>query len=109
MTKEQIIREYYGGWEKRDWSEVAKHLADDFTFTSPYDYHLNTVDYKSRCWRGADSIHKFEFLTIMDSGNQAFARWKCQIGGKMVNNTEYFLFDGDRIKAIEVYFGQLTK
>lgn len=109
MTKEEIIREYYSGWEKSDWDEISKHLADDFTFTSPFDDHLSVAEYKARCWHGADSIHKYEFLTIMENGDQAFARWNCEIGTKVAKNTEYFLFDGDKIKAIEVYFGQPTK
>jgi hypothetical protein len=109
MTNEQIIRAYYAGWEKSDWDEIESKLADDFTFTSPYDDHLDKKAYKERCWRGADSIHAYDFLTIMEHGNKAFARWNCLIQGKLVNNTEYFLFEDGKIKAIEVYFGQPTK
>ncbi len=109
MTKEQIIREYYAGWEKSDWEVIASKLANDFTFTSPYDDHLNKEAYKERCWRGADSTHAYEFLTIMEKGDEAFARWNCMINGKLVNNTEYFLFQDGKIKAIEVFFGQPSK
>lgn len=37
MTKEEIIRTYYSGWEKKQWSAVDNLLADGFTFTSPND------------------------------------------------------------------------
>lgn len=109
MTNAQIIREYYVGWEKSDWDVIASKLADDFTFTSPFDDHLDTQTYKERCWHGADSIHAYEFLTIMEKGDEAFARWNCLINGKTARNTEYFLFQNGKIKAIEVYFGELTK
>ncbi len=109
MTKEQIIREYYGGWEKSNWGDIERHLADDFTFTCPYDDHTDMAEYKERCWPGADSINKFEFLTIIENGDEAFARWNSLMGGKTVKNTEYFLFDGDKIKAVEVYFGSPAK
>jgi hypothetical protein len=42
----------------------------------------------------------------MEKGDEAFARWKCLIGGESVTNTEYFLFEGEKIKKVEVYFGQ---
>ena len=109
MTNEQLIREYYLGWEKSDWGIIESKLADDFTFTSPFDDHLDKKTYKERCWRGVDSIHKYEFLTIMENGNEAFARWDCLINGKIVRNTEYFFIENGKIKTIEVYFGQPTK
>lgn len=108
-NNEKIIREYYAGWEKSDWEVISSKLADDFTFTSPFDDHLDTATYKARCWKGADSIHKYDFLTIMEDGNEAFARWNCEISGKTARNTEYFLFENGKIKTIEVYFGKLMK
>jgi hypothetical protein len=35
MTKEEIIRAYYSGWEKKQRSAVESMLADGFAFTSP--------------------------------------------------------------------------
>ena len=108
MTKTEIIREYYAGWEKSDWDEISKHLAPEFTFTSPFNDHLDIATYKATCWHGAESIHKYNFLTFMEDGDEAFARWTLEIGGKTARNIEYFRFNGDKIAAIEVYFGQPT-
>jgi hypothetical protein len=32
---DKIIRTYFSGYEKKDWSIVTNQLSDGFTFTSP--------------------------------------------------------------------------
>lgn len=106
MSHEKTIRDFYAGWEKSDWDAIAGTLARDFTFTSMKDQQLNQVAYKEKCWPGADSVGVYEFLTIMEKGDEAFARWRCLIDGKITTNTEYFLFEQDKIKKVEVYSGR---
>jgi hypothetical protein len=39
-------------------------------------------------------------------GDEAFVTYRCVAkGGKTFRNTEFFNFEGDRIKRIDVYFG----
>ena len=106
MTHENTIRSFYAGWEKSDWDTIARTLAQDFVFSSQKDQRLDQVAYKEKCWPGGDSIGVYEFLTIMEKGDEAFARWKCLIDGKVITNTEYFLFENGKIKEVEVYFGR---
>lgn len=106
MTHEQTIRDFYAGWEKSDWDKIAHTLAPDFKFSSPLHKDLDQLVYKEKCWPGAGSIGTYDFLTIMEKGDEAFARWKCSIDGALVTNTEYFLFKGGKIQKVEVYFGQ---
>ena len=43
---------------------------------------------------------------IIVDGDEAFATYQCAAkGGKSFRNTEFFVFEGDRIKQIDVYFG----
>ena len=43
---------------------------------------------------------------IFVQGEQAFVTYRCVAkGGKSFRNTEFFGFDGDKIKSIDVYFG----
>ena len=106
MTHEKIIKEFYSGWEKSDWDGIAHTLAPDFKFSSPRHGEIDQIVYKEKCWPGTDSRGTYDFLTIMENGDEAFARWKCHINGKSVINTEYFLFHGDKIQKVEVYVGQ---
>src|SRR5690242_13031896 len=58
---ETIIKEYFGGWEKKSWNTVAKRLADGFTFTSPApDDHISIDEFKEKCWKQAEHIRRFE-------------------------------------------------
>jgi len=104
---EKIIRAYFGGWEKKDWNQVAAQLTNDFTFTSPApDDHISTDQFKAKCWVQAEHIGRFEFVRIMSKGNEAMALMQVVTkDGKLLRNIEYFIFYEGKIKSIEVFFG----
>lgn len=105
MTHEKTIRSFYLGWETKDWDKIAHTLTADFNFTGPNHDGLNRDDYKEKCWPMASAVGTYDLLTVMEKGNEAFARWKCPIDGKVVTNTEYFVFSGGKIQKVEVYTG----
>jgi hypothetical protein len=44
--------------------------------------------------------------TIVVEGDQAFVTYQCTASdGKSFRNTEFFWFEGDKIRSIDVYFG----
>ncbi len=108
MSKEEVIRSYYSGWEKSDWGAIDRLLADGFTFTSPnHDDHIDKPAFKARCWSQKDWIKHFELESVMARNDEAFVKYLCHTkNGKSFRNTEYFRFRGRRIAAIECYFGQ---
>lgn len=107
MRREQIIRAYYSGWETNDWSSIDGLLADGFTFTSPAnDDHIGKSAFKAKCWRQAQYIAQFELQGVVTRTDEAFVKYRCRTrNGQSFQNIEYFRFAGDRIAAIEVYFG----
>lgn len=107
MTKEQLIRTYYSGWEKKEWSLVDSVLADSFTFTSPNDDdHISKRAFNERCWPQAEFIERFEMKNVLERDSEAFVKYLCRTTkGTSFRNVEYFRFAGGKIKAIEVYFG----
>lgn len=107
MTKEEMIRRYFSGWENQDWNAIAALLAPDFTFTSPNDDdHIDQRAFKQKCWP-ADWIARFELEAIAECGNNAFVKYLYRIkDGRWIRNTEYFMFADEKIQAIEVYFGE---
>jgi ketosteroid isomerase-like protein len=106
-TKEEMIRAYYSGWEKKQWSTIESLLADDFTFTSPNDDdHINKPAFKERCWPTAEWIVKIEMECVVAHGDDGFAKYLLTTkDGKSLRNTEYFKFTDEKVKEIEVYFG----
>jgi len=103
---ESIIRMCFTAWQKRDWDTVESLLADGFTFTSPYDDHIDKREYKQKCWNSIKSIEEYEYTTIMEKGDEAFVRYKNRINGMLVQNTEHFLFQDGKIKGVDVFFGR---
>ena len=106
MPYEPIIRKMFTAWQKRDWDLVESLLADGFTFTSPYDDHIDKHEYKQKCWNSIKEIEEYEFVTIMEKGDEAFVRYKSRLNGMLVQNTEHFLFQNGKIKGIYVFFGR---
>ncbi|HWA26853.1 MAG TPA: nuclear transport factor 2 family protein [Lacunisphaera sp.] len=106
-SPDAIIKAYFAGWEQKDWDAVAGRLANGFTFTSPApDDHLPVDKFKAKCWNQAEFIERFEFPRIAGDSNSAFAIVHVITkDGRIIRNTEYFTFEGGKIKSIEVFFG----
>ncbi len=106
-SNEQIIRDYFGGFEKKDWSQVEAQLDPGFTFTSPApDDHINITQFKAKCWPQSQHIKEFEFVKIVDLGDEAMALMQViTTEKKLLRNVEYFHFKNGKIASIEVFFG----
>ena len=106
QTKTEIIHALFAAYLSNDRKAVEDVFADDFRFTSPYDDEIDKTTYFARCWRVTDWIERHELERIFVEGNGAFVTYKCIAkGGKSFRNTEFFSFEGDKIKRIDVYFG----
>jgi ketosteroid isomerase-like protein len=104
--KTEIIRALFAAYIANDRKAVENALTDDFRFTSPYDDEIDKATYFARCWRNTDWIERHKLERIFLEGDEAFVTYKCVAkGGKNFRNTEFFSFEGDKIKRIDVYFG----
>jgi hypothetical protein len=103
----KIIRTYFSGYEKKDWSITSSQLAEGFTFTSPApDDHIPLAVYKQRCWPQSKFIKKIDFISIVQEGNHAFALYSgTTTDNKVIRNAEYYTFSNGKIKSIECFFG----
>lgn len=102
-----LVKTIFHAYETKDRITCEKMLTDDFTFTSPNnDDHINKDKYFERCWIFSEQNPVYEFEKIAVSGNDVFVLYNCETKtGKKFRNTELFKFDNDKIKAVEVYFG----
>ncbi|HTD39807.1 MAG TPA: nuclear transport factor 2 family protein [Mucilaginibacter sp.] len=108
---EKLIRNFFAGFEKKDWNMVAGQLSEDFTFTSPNgDDHINLTKYKEKCWAAGLKFFKhITFSKIMVDGNTAFAMYNITTtDNKIFHNVEYYTFNNGKIKSIETFFGAGT-
>ena len=106
QSKSDKIRSYFGAYKSKDRKVLEDGLADDFTFTSAYDDAIDKATYFERCWPNSERIRSHIIEKIFEQGDEAFVLYKCITNdGKEFRNTEFFTFDGDRVKRVDVYFG----
>jgi ketosteroid isomerase-like protein len=104
-ARSDTIRAIFAAYCANDRNAVEAVLTDDFHFTSPYDDALDKATYFERCW-DAGWIEQQDIEKIFVEGDEAFVTYRCLAkGGKSFRNTEFFRFEGDRVKSIDVYFG----
>jgi ketosteroid isomerase-like protein len=102
----QIVRDCYRAYETGYRELVERHLGDDFTFYSPADVGIDRARYFERCWPNAQQIAAFEYLRLVEIGDEVLVTYECtRADGSRFRNTEVMTFDGDKIARVEVYFG----
>ena len=104
--KAEIIRALFAAYRSNDRKAVEDSFTEDFRFTSPYDDRIDKATYFARCWKSSDWIERQDLERILVEGDAAFVTYQCTArDGKSFRNTEFFVFEGDKIRRIDVYFG----
>ena len=101
-----IARELYEAFASGNRDVVEQRLSRDFRFSAPPDPLLDRDGYFERCWPGAGSGQSFEFVRLVEAGDEVIVTYeRTQADGARGRNTEILTFDGDEIVRAEVYFG----
>ncbi|WP_108514179.1 nuclear transport factor 2 family protein [Bradyrhizobium algeriense] len=105
-SKAETIRRIFAAYLANDRAFVEDAFSEDFRFTSPYDDNIDKPAYFERCWNNSDWIERHKLERIFVEGDEAFVTYRCVAkGGRSFRNTEFFGFEGDKVKRIDVYFG----
>ena len=105
-SRANIIRAIFKAYLANDRQFVEDAFSEEFRFTSPFDDNIDKSTYFARCWQSSDWIERHELERILVDGDQAFVTYRCTAkDGKSFRNTEFLVFDGDKVKRIDVYFG----
>lgn len=100
------IHAVFEAYQDDDRETVERHIAEDFSFTSPYDDAIDRATYFERCWPNHKSLNSMQVERIFIDGDSAYATYTARnMSGRTFRNTEYFTFNGGKIASIEVYFG----
>lgn len=101
-----IVRRYFAAYASRNRLEIESLLSDDFTFTSPYDDHIDRMAFFERCWPVDGEQRTFRIERLIEKGNEAVVRYELESSkGVRFRNTEHFMLEGGKIKRVDVYFG----
>ncbi len=104
--RKQLARGVFEAFAAADREAIEELLADDLRFSSPYDVGLDRAGYFERCWPGAGQVTKFEFVRLIEDGDEVVVTYESsKADGKRLRNTEVLGFEGDRVRSVEVYFG----
>jgi ketosteroid isomerase-like protein len=107
-ASEELLRNWYGAWEKKDLGTFNALLTDDFTFTSAAgDDHISKGTFKTRCWdTQVNFIDHVDLERISAGADDAFVKYLGHTrNGKSFRNVEYFQFRNGKIQSLECYFG----
>ncbi len=109
LSNQELVRKWYAGWEKKDWSPLDALLAENFTFSSAAgDDHISKSTFKSRCWETQiDFIKGMDLERVTTGPDDAFVKYLCHTkDGKSFRNVEYLRIKNGKLESIECYFGQ---
>lgn len=105
-SKTDVARRAFEAFMAKDRDRMEALLADDLTFTSPYDDAIDRSEYFRRCWPNNDRVKAFEIEKICEDDEGAYVTYSFQaLDGKVFHNTEYMRIEGAQIRSIEVFFG----
>ena len=103
-----LIRKYFAAFLAKDRKTLEEGLSDDFTFTSPRDDHINKDAFFERCLPGSDQFLTHHIEKLFVQGNEAFVLYQAELkDGTTFRNTEFYRFEGNKIREVEVYFGSI--
>src|SRR5204862_651814 len=106
ISPRRLAQRSYEAFAAGDRKFFEKHLAEDFTFSSPLDVGLNRAGYFERCWPGAGQGQQFDFVRVAQSGDEVLVTYEMtRSDGGRGRNTEILTFRGEQISKAEVYFG----
>jgi len=107
QSKTELVHKFFAAYQSRDRAYVENAMTDDFRFTSPYDDAIDKAAYFERCWPISQRIISENVIErIIEQGSDAFVTYRClTTRGDEFRNAEFFAFEGDRVKSVDVYFG----
>ena len=100
------VRACFEAFRDRRRADAEAVIADDFTFTSPYDDAIDRAAYFEHCWPGGDHFAGFDVERVVVDGNAAFVTYVATLSdGKSFRNTEYLTVRNGQVTSVHVYFG----
>jgi ketosteroid isomerase-like protein len=101
------VRATFAAYLDQDHAAADRLLADDFTFTSPQDDHIDKATWFDRCFPTVNRLASYELLQVAPTdGDDVFALYEYKLqGGGRYRNTEVLTIRDGRIHEVQVFFG----
>lgn len=102
-----VVEAAFRHYRAQDREAALPLYADDFTFTSPQDDHIDKKAFFERCFPTADRFTEQRFLHVVAVDEEVvFVQYEYELtGGKRFRNMEAITVRDGRIREVQVYFG----
>ena len=107
MTPEQTVRANFDAYLRQDRAACEALLADDMTFTSPQDDHIDKSAFLERCFPTAERVSRQELLHVVPADDRnvfIMYEYDLKTGGTHRNTEVITVVDG-KIVEVQVFFG----
>ena len=102
----ETTKAIFAAFVTKDRASAEALIADELSFTSPYDNGIDRAAYIEICWPNSEWMSDIHFARVAESDGDVFVTYEATTtSGKRFRNTEMLAVRGGKITAIEVYFG----
>jgi ketosteroid isomerase-like protein len=107
LSNTDTVRASFDAYHSRDLETATRLLADDFTFTSPQDDHIDKTAYLERCFPTADRFTESHVLALVPAGDDSvFLFYEYELTtGERYRNVEYITIRNGQLVETQVFFG----
>lgn len=101
-----LVKSVLRAYVNDDRDEIERLIADQFSFTSPYDNQIDRTSYMTRCWPNHETTKAIDFIRFFEDGDEVVTSYEITlVSGRKFRNTEILSVKDGKISAIEVFFG----
>ncbi len=107
MAPTDTVRRMFEAYLAGDAETAIPLLADDFSFTSPQDDHIDKAAFMEQCFPTAERVTKQEILELAPAGpDGVFFMYEYTLKtGERHRNTEYIVVRNEQLVETHVFFG----
>ena len=108
MAKSDVVRALVQSYLHQDTAAADQLLADDFTFTSPQDDHIDKATFFERCFPASVLLESHRLVDVVPTeDDDVFMRYEYESlqTGQRHSNVEVHTVRGGKVTEIQVFFG----
>jgi ketosteroid isomerase-like protein len=108
MANVDVVRKLVQSYLAQDAVAADELIADDFTFTSPQDDHIDKATFFERCFPATTQLASHRLLDVITTeGDDVFLRYEYESlqTGQRHRNVEVHTVRDGKVTEIQVFFG----
>ena len=107
MSNTDVVRAAFDAYLAQDRYAAERLIAEDYSFTSPQDDHIDKAGFLERCFPTADRLTSQEILELVSAGEEGvFILYEYELkNGDRHRSAEFITGRCGRLVETQVFFG----